>query len=126
VIAALLEIFGELLLQLFGELLVEMGWRAVAEPFEREPRPWLAMIGYVAFGAALGGLSLLVVPHHLSPAGLWRWLNLIVTPVVVGLCMSALGAWRARRGQALYRIDRLLYGYLFALSLAVVRFIYAA
>jgi hypothetical protein len=40
--------------------------------------------------------------------------------------MAAIGAWRARRGEPVLRIDRFAYGYLFALSLALVRFFFAA
>jgi len=40
--------------------------------------------------------------------------------------MAILGAWRARRGQQVLRIDRFAYGYLFALSIALVRFYFAA
>jgi hypothetical protein len=36
-----------------------------------------------------------------------------------------MGAWRARRGQQVLRIDRFAYGYLFALSLGLVRFYFA-
>jgi hypothetical protein len=39
--------------------------------------------------------------------------------------MCLMGAWRARRGDDVLRIDRFAYGYVFALSLALVRFIFA-
>jgi hypothetical protein len=39
------------------------------------------------------------------------------------MCLA--GRWRARRGQALLRIDRFASGYLFALSLALVRYWFA-
>jgi hypothetical protein len=123
---ALFSIFGELLIQLLGELLLEFGFHALAEPFRREPNPWLAALAYAAFGAAAGGLSLWLLPTHLTPAGLMRTLNLMFTPIVAGLAMAALGAWRVRRGQPLLRIDRFLYGYVFALGLALVRFFFAA
>jgi hypothetical protein len=42
------------------------------------------------------------------------------------MLMVAFGAWRARRGESVMRIDRFSYGYFFALALAVVRFQYAA
>lgn len=35
------------------------------------------------------------------------------------------GHWRARRGHDVLRIDRFAYGYLFALFLALVRYVYA-
>lgn len=121
----LFEIVGEFLLQALAEVLLELGWHSMAEPFRRPPNPWLAALGYAIFGAVFGGLSLLVVPHNLVP-GPWRILNLVLTPLAVGGLMAWMGAWRARRGQPVLRIDRFAYGYLFALSLALVRFFFAA
>ena len=119
------EILGEFLIQVIGEFLVELGLHSLAEPFRKPPNPWLAGLGYLLFGAILGGLSLLVVPHNLVPEA-WRVANLIATPIAVGGMMAALGHWRTRRGQAVYRIDKFLYGFLFALMFAVVRFVFAS
>lgn len=120
----LIEIIGELLLQACIEFLGEIGLRSLAEPFRKPPNPWLAALGYFIFGALAGGISLLVFPTHLVAEEL-RLANLVLTPIVVGLLMAALGAWRARHGQIILRIDRFSYGFLFALSLALVRFGFA-
>lgn len=120
----LFEILGEFLLQAFGEALVELGLHSLAEPFQRAPNPWLAAVGYTLFGAALGGLSLLVFPSYLVPPP-WRLANLFLTPFAVGGLMVAMGAWRARRGENVLRIDRFLYGFLFAAALALVRYLFA-
>lgn len=121
----LFEILGELLLQLFGESLVEIGLQALAEPFRKSPHPWLAAPGYLVFGAVAGGLSLLLFPNYLMPTQSWRVYNAALAPVAAGLCMMALGAWRARRGQPVLRIDRFWYGYLFALAFGLIRFWFA-
>ncbi|MCL2657213.1 MAG: hypothetical protein FWD62_07270 [Betaproteobacteria bacterium] len=122
---ALFELIGEFLLQIVGEFLIELGFHSFAEPFRREPNPWLAGLGYALFGAILGGLSLLAFPRNFVPEA-WRIANLIATPLVVGACMALIGKWRARRGDAVLRIDRFAYGYLFALALAAIRFLFAA
>jgi hypothetical protein len=121
-IEILIEIFGEFLLQAFVEVLAELGLRSLAEPLLKKPDPWLASLGYVFFGAAIGGLSLLIFPTHFVTEGNHRVLNLILTPIAVGLLMCALGAWRERRGQPKIRINRFFYGYLFALMFTLVRF----
>lgn len=121
----LFELIAEFVLQLFGELLAELGLRSLAEPFRKEPSPWFAAVGYTVFGAVAGGLSLLVFRTHFIAPGPLRFVNLMVTPIAVGLCMSALGTWRERRGQRRLRIDRFLYGYVFALALGAVRYHYA-
>lgn len=122
----LLQLLGEFLLQVIGEALVELGLHSLAEPFRKPPNPWLAALGYVIFGAVLGALSLLVLAHHLTPEGPLRWLNLLLTPVAVGGLMVAMGAWRARRGDPLLHINHFFYGFLFALSWALVRFFFAS
>ena len=53
-----------------------------------------------------------------------RILNLIITPAIAGLAMSAIGSWRKKKGQDILRIDSFLYGALFAFGLAIVRLLY--
>ena len=117
---------GELLLQVLGELLVNIGFHTLSEPFRRQPTPWLAAVGYLVFGAVAGGLSLLVFPDYLMASKNLRVANAALSPVVAGLCMAALGAWRSRRGQAVLRIDKFAYGYVFALSFGLIRFWFAS
>lgn len=118
---------AEILLQLLFEVLAEMGWRVVRAPFarERELPPWVVVPGYAVFGAAAGGLSLLVFPLAYLHGDVARIANLVVAPLVAGVVMSAVGAWRRRRGQALLRLDSFAYGALFALAFALVRWRFA-
>jgi hypothetical protein len=122
-----LQFFGELLLQILLEMLGELGLHSVKETFRRpEPlHPVLAAIGYTILGAAAGGISLLVVPSLLIDDQSARVANLICTPVAAGLFMSVIGSWRSRKGQDVIRLDKFGYGYLFALSMASVRFVWA-
>ena len=117
----ILEVLGEFLLQAILEFFVEMGVHA--GPKIRKPvNPWWAAIGYTIFGGVVGWLSLLLFPSHLMSGEAMRIANLVVTPIVAGLLMCAMGAWRAKRGDTVLRIDRFAYGYLFAVALAAVRF----
>jgi hypothetical protein len=125
VLELLFEIIGELLLQIFVEFLAELGVRSAAEPFQRPPNPWLAAVGYALFGATAGGISLYLVPALVEGES-WRLVNLALTPIIAGLAMAAFGAWRSKRGQRTIRLDRFSYGYLFALSMALMRFHFAA
>jgi len=116
------EFLGEFLLQLIGQILLEVGWHSLAEPFRKQPKPWLAAVGYAVFGTVIGGLSLLVFPHYLVANKNLRLANAVLAPIAAGLSMAAMGAWRARRGQAVLRVDKFSYGYVFALSWGLVRF----
>ena len=74
----LLELLGELLIQIVVECLVELGIHSIGEPLRKPPNPWIAAIGYALFGAIVGGLSLLIVPHNLMPEA-WRIANIVLT-----------------------------------------------
>lgn len=121
----LFEILGELVLQIFFEGLAELGFRWMAEPFRRPRNPWIAGFAYALFGAGAGGLSLLIFSAHLVHPYGFRVANLILTPILVGLLMYAVGQWRRRRGDELIGMDRFAYGYLFALAMGLIRFFFA-
>lgn len=120
----LFELVAEVLLQIVLEVLAEFGIRGLTEPFrsEHSRNPFLAMIGYTVFGAAVGGVSLLIFPKLFLSTAWLRNINLIVSPFASGLTMMLIGAWRQQRHQELIRLDRFLYGALFALGMALVRF----
>ena len=122
----LFSFIGEFVLQVLGQLFIEVGLHSLAEPFRKQPKPWLAAVGYLIFGAVVGGLSLLVFPDYLVASKSLRVANAALSPIAAGLSMAAMGAWRARRGQAVLRIDKFSYGYLFALSMGLVRFWFAS
>ena len=112
-----LAILVELLIQVLAEELAEFGLHVMAAPFRKPAEPWLASIGYLIFGCALGGLSLTVDRNHITADGLPRIANLVLTPIA----WVRLWRWRARRGDRVLRIDRFFYGYMFALGFASVR-----
>jgi len=116
------------LLQLCGEFLAELLGRSVREPFRRpQPiNPLLAALGYALFGAVAGALSLWLFPALFVASSALRLVNLVVTPLLAGAAMALLGAWRRRHEQATIRLDTFLYGYVFALAMALVRFVWGA
>lgn len=118
----LLQLFGELILQLFFQVLVELGLRSIAEPFRRQPNPWMAAFGYALLGTAAGAISLLPFPALMIDSPFGRLVSFGLSPVAAGAAMAARGVRRRSRDQELIRIDRFFYGYLFALPMAPVRF----
>ncbi|MHB8859100.1 MAG: hypothetical protein ACYC6Z_06405 [Thermoleophilia bacterium] len=123
---ALFELFIDALGQVIFQILAEIGMRSLMEPFRKIKlpnlsNPVLAGIGYSLYGAIAGGLSLLLPKMFVLPEWL-RILNIVVTPVVCGFTMVMIGQFRQRRGERVIRIDTFLYGYLFALAMAFVRF----
>jgi len=120
----LLELLLEGFLQVAFELLFELGIRARQKLVAPPASPWLAAIGYALLGAAAGGISLLPFPSLLLETPAARLAHLILVPIAAGAAMAAIGSWRRRKGQRLIRLDRFIYGYLFALSMAVVRLLF--
>ena len=117
----LFEFFGELLLQILLELLFELGLRSLQQPFKKTPNPLLGGIGYALFGAIAGGISLWVFPQLFIASHAGRIANVIVTPLLSGAAMAALGAWRRRRDQRTILLDRFAYAFIFAMAMALVR-----
>jgi FtsH-binding integral membrane protein len=116
------QAIAELVLQIVFEVLAEFGMHSVIEVFERRPNPWVAAVGHVILGAVAGLVSLLIFPALLIHSHNAQLASLFITPLLAGGTMSLMGAWRRRRGQAVIRIDRFAYGYLFAVAMALVRY----
>jgi hypothetical protein len=123
-----LQFVGELILQLVFEVIAEIGLQGLREPFRRPKplHPWFAAVCYVALGILAGGISLLFFPSLFLHSSLGRVANLVFTPLAAGGTMAAIGVWRLSRGKETIRLDRFVYGYLFALAMGGMRFVFAA
>ena len=120
---ALFEFIAELVLQVVFEVITELGLHSLHQPFRR-PIPWLTGLAYVILGAIAGTLSLWLFPALFIKRPWLRVVNLVATPLAAGALMAAIGAWRRRRNEDLILLDRFSYGFLFAFSMALVRFIW--
>jgi hypothetical protein len=122
-----IEFLGELLLQACGELIAEVIGHTLKEPFRRSKpiRPWLAGIAYCLFGVTAGAISLWAFPALFISTHWLRIVNLIFTPAISGLVMVRLGAWRKGRDEETTRLNTFGYAFLFAFSMALVRFTWA-
>ena len=89
-----------------------------------EKSPVLAFLGYAVLGALVGAGSLFFFQTLFirSPSG--RLVNLVATPVLAGLGMSLIGWIRTRSGREIIRLDQFAYGWIFALGMALVRFLF--
>ena len=129
-----MEIIGELILGLITEIIIPLIFelvfealaRSLAEPFmSRENRNYvLAAIGYFLIGLMVGFFSLLILPESFVRSERFHGISLVITPVVCGLVMAAIGRWRLRQGKTLLRLDTFIYGFIFAFPVALVRFLY--
>jgi hypothetical protein len=126
-IELLFEVFGEFLLQLFFESLAQAGIHIFSRPDRagRRFEPWLLILGYMLFGVLGGAASIWLFPDSLLHSTLARRLYLIISPLAVAIVFALVGRWRVRHGRAHVGLDRLGYGYLFALVFALVRYRFA-
>lgn len=117
------QILGEILLQLGFEFLAELGVHGLADTVKRPKNPVLSTIGFVLWGAMAGGISLLIFPTSPISNLLFRKINILVTPVAVGGVMMLIGRQRDKWGQNLVRLDRFGYAFVFALAMAIIRYL---
>lgn len=120
------QFIAELVLQIIGEAVAELLGHRLKETFRRTRpvHPWLAAIGYLVFGAIAGGISLLLFPNLFIRSTWLRYANLIFTPTLAGLVMALVGSWRRKHDREIIRLDSFSYGFCFALTMALVRFIF--
>jgi hypothetical protein len=121
----LFEFFGELLLQILLEMLAEVGLQSLRTRAPGGTSALLTALGYIAMGAAAGGISLWLFPVLFIHSHTAQWVNVLITPLLAGLAMAAVGAWRRKKTMAIIGLDRFAYGYLFALTMALMRFGFA-
>ncbi len=121
----LFQILGELVLQVLFEAIAELGMHSLANTMKAPRNPVLSTIGFVLWGAIAGGISLLILPKSPITSLALRRINLLATPLAAGGIMMLIGRLRDRRGQNLVRLDRFSYAFVFAFSMAVVRYIWA-
>jgi hypothetical protein len=103
-----------LLLQGGFELLVELGLHSLADTLQRPKNLVLSTIGFILCGAIAGGVSLLFFPKSPIANPVFRKVNLVVTPLLLGAIMASVGRAREKRGQTLVRLDRIGYAFTFA------------
>ncbi len=140
------EIFGELIIEVIGSLIADVSTRGVEKTVRRErpdgyveksyatgkPHvrrsgpldPMLVACGYVAFGWLAGMLSLWLFPQLYIRDYWLRVAGLLLVPVASGLVMSWIGSWRARHDKDVSSIETFAYGFCFAFTMALVRFIW--
>jgi hypothetical protein len=88
--------------------------------------PMLKACAYVAGGWLLGMLSLWLVPQAMIHNYWLRLAYLVLAPLASGLVMSWIGSWRARHDKDVVGMETFAYGFCFAFTVSLVRFIWGA
>lgn len=122
----IIEILLELVVQIIGEGIGELVIRSIGSIFGEKfaENKFLPFLGYIFFGGVLGCISLAVLPEHMIKDPQLRLVNLFLSPLVLGLLMLLRGKNLKAKEAKVIRLDSLLYGFIFAFSISIVRFKY--
>ena len=128
-----MEILFELLAQLVFEFVIqgifELGGRGIVSIFRKDGatvNPRLAIFGYLLMGTIAGSISIWLMPMHLLKLPALQIISLAVTPIVLGFVFEALGRWKTNNDKPRYAVDRFSYGFTFALTMGLIRYVFAA
>lgn len=113
----LLEFLLEIIIQFFAELLVSVA----ARWGKRAPALWLAIAAYAVIAALLGIISLALLPTPFIHRPALRWLNLLLTPLLIAALFSLLGRWQSKHGKPRGQLTFFACAWLFAFSFAAAR-----
>ena len=122
----LLEIFLEFLIQIVGEVLLDVVLHASSR-FVRAREALnalLTLIMYFGLGLFVGWLSILILPKAFVRSSNLHGISLLITPVLAGFTMSAIGGFRRRQGKLLIRLETFSCGFIFAFAMALIRLLF--
>lgn len=121
----------EFIFELLFQFLAEVFFQALAElPFEwlrfnKKESPGLFSFSLSTFfGIAVGVISIFVLKEHFITNTTFRIVNLILTPILIGKMFVMLHGKRNHKEDKLYLFSSFWNAYVFALSIAVIRFIF--
>jgi len=124
-IALILEFLGEFLIQIVGELIIDAVFHGVSRvPWANKILSTVLLVMYFGLGLLLGWISLWFFPQAFTRSATLPGISLLITPLLAGLVMAAIGYIRKREGKLATRIESFLYGFIFAFGMALIRFFF--
>lgn len=122
------KILGSLLSFILNSMggLIQTIFNSIKEEFHQVLGYEVAtVLGNIFIGTILGGVSLALIPLHITPNIQIRLVNLIVTPLVVGALVNLSSNIKFYRKILAFDLVNFIAGYTFALAWAGVRFVFA-
>jgi hypothetical protein len=118
-----MEILFEVIVYWVCEFIAWIGF-GFANPSSRH-NPLKALPVFAILGGIFGGVSLLLFRTHFIADPRLRLISLFVTPVVVGVLVAILGKLQRRFSTLVVPFAGFSYGFVFAFTMAIVRFLWA-
>jgi hypothetical protein len=124
----LAELFFEFLLELGSEGVVDLLSRVAGDNFPRAEALHRVQMFFVygLLGALAGAGSLMIFPHPLFHPSKIHGISLVVSPIITGVAMSALGSLLRRREVRVVSIESFPNAFTFAFGMALVRFLHVS
>ncbi|WPU63534.1 hypothetical protein [Peredibacter starrii] len=115
------EIVGPLIFVLFAEF----GVKRMIHAFDLTgPRtPAYAMLGYIILAAMFACLSFYLSSKLFIQSETFQLLNLIFTPLLLGVLMALKGKWLRRNEEEIIRLDTFWYGLVFGIVFVMIRYL---
>jgi len=109
------ELIAEFVLQLLFEIL--LFWIP-----ERHKFPLPKFLSYAFLGLMAGAISVILFPRIFIHSLNLQYLNLLLTPILIGAIFASFSALLASKMESFWRLEPFCCGYIFALLMALVRF----
>ncbi len=120
----ILEIIIEVILQIILELGFDLTFRNTTLSSKKIDSGLASFFSYAILGFALGSLTLAFHREHFITNLTLRKINLIVTPLLMGFIMSYRGKVIRRKGHETIRLETFGYGFIFAFTLGLARYLW--
>jgi hypothetical protein len=121
ILGPLIELLFEFVLELTVGLLLSFLWRKLraARWKTRRISLWLVLPFLGVVGAAVGWISILIVPSHIFHPGGFHGVSLILSPLLTGMVIAFFGSDLKRRKEMPAALESFSGGFTFALGLAL-------
>jgi hypothetical protein len=124
-LGVLFEIFAEVILEVISGMLtssLEHAGRKLM-PTPKYPGRAFTLFLFAVFGISMGLVSVAIFPHPLVHPSRFHGISLLVCPLITGGVMFAAGRLEQRFGRKPTQIETFWIGFVFALAMAITRFL---
>ena len=120
----IIELILEALLEISGDLFIDLIVRAGARiPWVNQAATNLRTgLVYFVIGTIIGVGSLFLFPEAFVRSESLHGISLVITPVLAGVVMAAIGWIRTQQGKLATQLERFSYGFALAFGMALIRF----
>ena len=119
-----MEFLGEIILQAILEFFVLFFELFIYNQTSKKNKRIISAIWlYLLLGILLGFLSTMIFPEHFIKDLNYQKVNLVLTPLLLAISMSLIGKMRKKTEKRVVNLNSFSYSYVFALSLALVRYV---